>query len=353
MRMSSLFAWQLFNSGQSSSSMPGLTVPISNLIAITSLIQTMPPYNPPAPTGHAINWPNWPCTERAVQREDGISYANPCSSSINMPPGTPASQMNLYRSKPCRDQHGYIHNICRYCELNIHHQQFWKVAKTHLTRRPPMPSPPPPANAQPRYNLRPRNVRANAVQSVVPLRQTLPRYFSTTMCRSCEEREIILRLQRDSVPGPLPPNHVARMPGYPANTCTCLHILEGSVLCHRHRKGGWLRNKDRLNRQRKANATWLGGIEYRQATGTTHTASAATRQRRSANRIWRACRCGEDPIANPAHAEVLQCLACEGINILSNNHIPVPLPGGFLTPLRRRNSSNARAWLAFNRPVLP
>lgn len=277
MRTSSLFAWQLFNSGQSPSSMPGLTIPVSNLIAITSLTSTMPPYNPPAPTVEPVGGQHFPCSDRAVQRRKGISYANPCSSAINMPLGTPASQMNVYRPKPCRDQHGYIHNVCRYCELNIQHQQFWKVAKTHLTRRPPMPLPP--ANCQPRYNLRPRNVQANAAQPVVPPRQTLPRYFLTTMCRLCEEREILLWQERSGFDrASIRPINMANMIDYPDNTCTCLHHLVGGILCYQHRKDLWDNNRVTLNNQRKRNAAWLEDIESRQPTGLTYQATTATRQ---------------------------------------------------------------------------
>lgn len=232
-----------------------------------------------------------------MQEDLGIAYANPCFSRVNIPPGTTAGQVDQYEARACQSPQGHEgprHLICGYCEANIKAQQWWKVAKTHVTGLPPMAP-------QPRYNLRPR--RAN--QGLTPI-SALPRYFLTTMCRDCEEREIILYLQLRFLGAyPHPPPGGAAMYRWPWNTCTCRRLLEGNLFCYDHRRGGWNHNRGRLNQQRKDNAAWLEGIELRPATGSTHVATAATRQRRRENGVWRACRCGQDPITNSAQAEVL------------------------------------------------
>lgn len=284
----------------------------------------MAPYNAPAPTGAAVNWNNWPCNEKAVHQALGIAYANDCSSWFNVPQGTPIGDRNLYMQKDCVD-----HN---------------NLAKTHVTGRPPIA----PA---PRYNLRSHTGRANIL--VTP-RPRLPRYFLTTMCRLCEEREIVLWLQRTGMAMlPQLPTEAARMVNFPRNTCTCQYHLEGQVLCLSHRRARWVNHKNQLNQQRIRNAALLEDMELRPATNTTHHATPATLQRRHANGIWRACRCGRDPIAKQAQADVLQCLACEGVRILGNSRVPVHGLNGFITPAHTYNSSNARAILGFDRNVLP
>lgn len=318
--------------------------------SIQSLI--MPPYSAPAlnprngASNQAVN--HHPCSERQALIRAGLAprYTNPCSSINNIEPNTPAQRFHTFTHRACAVFHPPGHTVCQYCIRYIESQRWWKLKKTYLQKPPPLMEQPTLYSPGRKSNL----------------------YFSTRLCSLCEDRELYLHAVRSGFlgPGMVPmgqiPANMPNMPLFPNSTCTCISLLVNNVKCETHRKEGWeAASRNQLRAQVATNKAWLEGIEHCVMPGTFAT-QPPTAQRRITQQLWRACRCGADPIAIPKQARVLQCLACEGIHVRQGIVGGLPglfgwaagLPPGFtVTVQTRQNSRNSPALFRFHRPVRP
>jgi hypothetical protein len=192
---------------------------------------------------------------------------------------------------------GFFH-ICRYCIAATEYEPWFKQANTYLLKKP-----------------KPQAETNNS------------RHFLTRLCRLCEIREVeLLGHLEDNEPAirtmRLPTQaQRALMAHWPDNRCTCLRTaLYNGIRCATHRRPQWEREKPALLARRARNKNTLINLE-RNAHGLWIQSTPATQLRRRLNSLWRACRCGADPVATTDEAVVMQCMGCAGIV-----H-PPPTPG--------------------------
>jgi hypothetical protein len=184
---------------------------------------------------------------------------------------------------------GFFH-VCRYCIAATEYEQWFKLANTYLLKKP--------------------KPEAETNRS---------RHFLTRLCRLCEVREETLlgHLQTNA-----PATRVMNLPTqaqrdlmahWPDNRCTCLRTaLYNGIRCGTHRRPQWEREKPALLARRARKKNYLIDIEQN-AHRHRIPSTPATQLRRRLNRLWRACRCGADPVATLDAALVMQCMSCEGI----------------------------------------
>jgi hypothetical protein len=278
------------------------------------------PFHAPAPV---VN--TQPCNDK-----QNCHYAEPCSDGlnclINFAPNSKTPNQNSidFWQKRCRSYHGQGQrfDVCRYCIASTEDEQWYKVAATHFQAKPP-------AHLE-------NNNRC--------------RYFLTRLCLLCEWREHQLQLQLQGIlPGALPPvipTQVARdaMAEWPINTCTCWRqTINAGVRCRPHRRQFWNATRPRYVEERKANRSFLVGIEQ-DAQLQRVPSTQATRNRRVNAGLHRACRCGADPVATVALATVMQCMGCEGIVHFGT---PLPMPTPPAPHLLRQNSLTTPRLFAF------
>jgi hypothetical protein len=186
-----------------------------------------------------------------------------------------------------------IFNVCRYCIASTESKPWFKLARKHFVEKPPQ------------------------------RKDTLPhkhsRYFLTRLCRLCEAREEqlldelqnpqhhILPVNRQS------PREQRLMTRYPNNRCRCQRTtLYVGVRCDTHRRVMWDSLKTDVLAQKAANMQFLVNSEQNDQ-GQRVQSTVETQMRRNHEGLWRACRCGADPVATPEEAVVMQCMGCEGI----------------------------------------
>lgn len=222
------------------------------------------------------------------------------------------------RHRQCVGSHRNRHTMCRYCIAATEDQPWFTKAYAYIAlNNPPTPR-------VPEHN------RSS--------------HLLTRMCRLCEYREEVLLAQLGgSAPGapvlPPPPglvpiqNHPTQYErdwasSWPTNRCTCeKRGLYNGILCLPHRKKHWLDFKKQNDVNRRHNRKYLINTE-RDGAGNRIDATADTKQNRDDQGLYRACRCGEDPVATIGEATVMQCMACEGIVHLQftpGGNQPVPL----------------------------
>jgi hypothetical protein len=260
-----------------------------------------------------VGIPPAPCNDRSRFR-----YRQPCSNRHNFTPNF-AQHYSLTSHRGPRDgtlrscvgpHPGATHDVCRYCIAAAEDQLWFRRARDYIV----MNNPPTTNN---------ENNRS-------------PHYL-TRLCRLCEHREEILLDQLlPSAPNPLPlqyhPTQAQKdlMNSWPKNRCTCEKKgLYNGTRCLPHRKKFWEEFKKQNAAKRRRNRTYLINIE--QGPNRTRIPStAAHRDNRVTRKLYRACRCGADPVATLEEAVVMQCMACQGIV-----HFDAT-PGGtqpdFLTP---------------------
>jgi hypothetical protein len=187
------------------------------------------------------------------------------------------------------EPNGFFH-VCRYCIAATEYEQWFKLANTYLLKKPKPES-----------------------------ETNRSRHFLTRLCRLCEVREETLlgHLQTNA-----PATRVMNLPTqaqrdlmahWPDNRCTCLRTaLYNDTRCGTHRRPQWEREKPALLARRARKKNYLIDIEQN-AHGRRIPSTPATQLRRRLNRLWRACRCGADPVATLDAAVVMQCMGCEGI----------------------------------------
>lgn len=266
-----------------------------------------------------------PCDDK-----QNCDYPEPCSNQWNMVLGfaphskTPNTQRVDFRPKRCQDNHGQgqIHEVCRYCIAFTEDEHWFKLAEIYFGGKAPV------------------DVENNGRS----------RYYLTRLCKLCEWREHQLQVQlQQLVPSvilpPLPPRAERNMmQSWPESTCTCWRqTIVGGVRCRPHRRELWNAVRPRLVRQKDKNRRHLINIEL-DASGQQIASTQATRIRRIRDELWRACRCGADPVPTVAEAMVMQCMACEGIVHFGTpppmNPPPAPL-------LLRQNSMTTPGLFAF------
>jgi hypothetical protein len=186
-----------------------------------------------------------------------------------------------------------IFNVCRYCIASTEAKRWFKLARKHFVEKPP----------QRKENLPNKNSR----------------YFLTRLCRLCEVREELLldqlqHPQHNILPVNRPsPREQSLMARYPVNRCTCQRrTLYVEVRCDMHRKVMWDCLKTDVIAQKAENRHFLVNIEQNDH-GQRVQSTVETQVRRNEDGLWRACRCGADPVATTEEAVVMQCMGCEGI----------------------------------------
>lgn len=278
------------------------------------------PFHAPPPV---VNTP--PCDDK-----QNCNYPEPCSSVWNRAIGfaplskTPNGRAADFNPKRCASFHGQgqSHTVCRYCIASTEDELWYKIAATHFQGKPPA------------------NIENN----------NSCRYFLTRLCLLCEWREHQLQLQLQAIPPlALPPagptqNAQNQMAQWPINTCTCWRkTINAGVRCRRHRREFWNANRPHFVAERKANRSFLTGIEQ-DAQNQRIPALPGTQTRRENAGLQRACRCGADPVATVAQATIMQCMGCEGIVHFGN---PPPMPTPPAPHLLRQNSLTTPGLFAF------
>lgn len=277
------------------------------------------PFHAPAPVAQSQ-----PCNDK-----QNCNYPEPCSSLtnqvINFAPlsKSPNGTAGDFNHKPCRSFYGQgqTHDVCRYCIAFTEDELWYKIAATHFQRKPP-------AHLE-------NNDRC--------------RYFLTRLCLLCEWREHNLQLQLQGIIGgpigPALPTPIAQAATaqWPINTCTCWRkTINAEVRCRPHRRRFWNANRPHFVAERKANRDFLVSIEQ-DANHQRIPSTQNTRDIRVNNGMYRACRCGADPVATLAQATIMQCMGCEGIVHFGNPPPMVPPPPAYLL---RQNSMTTPALFA-------
>jgi hypothetical protein len=264
----------------------------------------MPPFAAPAAVAGLTPAQTMVCHEKAR-----FTYNQPCSNQWNHVLGfaphsrSPDGLVVNFRPRPCihRADHGWppnTHEVCRYCIAAAEDTHWFKLATTHFRERP---------TARAEHN-RSRN-------------------YLTRLCRLCEAREETLLTQ---LLGQAPllvqtfPSAAQRrsMADWPRNRCICEKSgLYSRVRCLPHRKGRWDFVRPVFVEAKRHNREYLINT-VRNALGRRVDSTTNQQATRVTNRLYRACRCGRDPVATIAEATVMQCLSCEGIV-----HMDI-IPGG-------------------------
>lgn len=253
------------------------------------------PFNAPAPVP-GLPVPPAICNEKSA---GNVTYPQPCATNFNSVWGfgpnskSPNTAFDHFTWKICNDRHpahrsGF--NVCRYCVAAAEDERWFKLATTYFTKKPP-------AAAE----------------------DNRSRYYLTRLCRLCEHREETLLAQLDgTAPNSIPPQSLptlaARrsMADWPSNRCVCeRNTLYSGVKCLPHRREFWDRQRPNYARDKARNKQYL--IHTVRDGNQRVDATVDEMDQRRANGLWRACRCGEDPVATTAEAVVMQCMSCEGI----------------------------------------
>jgi hypothetical protein len=261
----------------------------------------MPPFAAPAAVAGLTLAHTTTCHDKAI-----FNYGQPCSNQWNRVMGfaphsrSPDGLMVNFMHTPCvrRIAHGLNnHDVCRYCIAAAEDEHWFKLATTYF-RGKPSPS----------------------------AEHNRSRYYLTRLCRLCEAREETLLTQ---LLGQAPlqvqqlPSQAARtwMSDWPRNRCACERRgLYSGVRCLPHRKERWDHVRPVFVDAKRHNMEYL--INTVRNNGRRVDATANQKAIRNQQGLYRACRCGEDPVATIAEATVMQCLSCEGVV-----HMPI-IPGG-------------------------
>jgi hypothetical protein len=244
------------------------------------------------------------------EEKDSHNYAQPCSNRRNCRLGfadrtlSPDAVPRDFDHTPCAGQHPLaVHDVCRYCVASTEDEHWFKLANTYFSEIPPP--------------------QAESNRS---------RHYLTRLCRLCEVREeTLLAHIQNNAPAiqvmnlPTPAQRLL-MSDWPQNRCTCERTsLYAGVRCGLHRRSKWNLERPILVAQKKRKKNFLINIEQ-DAQLQRIPSTQATRMRRQTNGLWRACRCGADPVATTDVAVVMQCMGCAGIV-----HFPPP-PAGATQP---------------------
>lgn len=315
------------------------------------------PFNAPALRAGANRNQAPDCSDKPRHR-----YANPCSSQWNyqlnfapdsrQPDGASADfqpficdDQDKHQRAAERSQPGVVidnHLVCRYCVAATEDKRWFREASEHITRRP---------LAQQNQQYADITVHHRS------------RYYLTRLCRLCEHREkaLLTQLRRSGNnalpidPDDLPPeDEQDLMEDWPVNRCTCRLGLELGDYCDKHRWECWDEYRKEHSKVKAKSKKFLERIDL--VNGVTIEASSALRLHRDRNQLWRACRCGADPIADVRQAEVMQCMACEGIVHLDLQRYPTtiaPDPTPAHHERVRENGITHPHLFAFHRPIMP
>jgi hypothetical protein len=274
----------------------------------------MAPFAAPAAVAGLTPAQLWQCDDSLT-----CVYQEPCSTQWNMVPGfapyslTPDTAANHFTYRRCKSHHGQgqRHIVCRYCIDYTENEHWFRLADTYFRSKVPA------------------HVENNGRS----------RYYLTRLCSLCEWREHQLQLQLQhggAMAPPLPPQHYRNlMAQWPVNTCICLrNSIYRGVRCLQHRREMWDTMRPEFNEQKNLNRRYLINIE-KDAAEQRVPSTQATRIHRINHALWRACRCGADPVATVAQAMVMQCMCCEGIVHFGTPPPMVPPPAPHLL---RQNS---------------
>ena len=264
------------------------------------------PFNAPAPVPNLSVAHSQPCDEKRTW----FSYTNSCSNRWNYvlgfardshsPNATPAD----FRPQVCfnASQHPFVpggYEVCRYCIAATEDKPWFKQATTYFRKKP--------------------SAYAESNRS---------RHYLTRLCRLCEHREEVLLAQLEgTAPNSIPPQRLPSqfqrnlMAEWPRNRCTCEKLgLYNNVRCFPHRRDRWDTMRVRFVAAKRRHKNYL--IHTKRVGDRRVDAMANEMKDRIDNGRWRACRCGEEPVATTAEATVMQCMCCKGIV-----HF-VAIPGG-------------------------
>ena len=189
--------------------------------------------------------------------------------------------------------------MCRYCIAATEDKPWFKQATTYFRKKP--------------------SAYAESNRS---------RHYLTRLCRLCEHREEVLLAQLEgTAPNSIPPQRLPSqfqrnlMAEWPRNRCTCEKLgLYNNVRCFPHRRDRWDTMRVRFVAAKRRHKNYL--IHTKRVGDRRVDATANEMKDRIDNGRWRACRCGEEPVATTAEATVMQCMCCKGIV-----HF-VAIPGG-------------------------
>ncbi len=151
------------------------------------------------------------------------------------------------------------------------------------------------------------------------------RRFLTHMCRACEDMERWVLWHRLHSPGFAHPivglrqEMIGRRRPPPYHTCTCLYEAQRdrntiTDMCIRHLfQHAGARHNARLN-TRQQNDDWLRKIG--KSPGNPGRLTFVSHQKttgRAKRKVYRACRCGEEIVADALPRRVAFCMGCEGV----------------------------------------
>lgn len=259
------------------------------------------PFNAPAPVPNLAAERSIPCQEK---RAGNVTYPQPCSNRWNCVLNfareslSPNARPDDFGWKICtvrHQRHPSGFHVCRYCIAAAEDERWFRLATTYFRNKPP-------AAAE----------------------DNRSRYYLTRLCRLCEHREetLLSQLLPSNAPhaaaNPMPPQNlptqIARnfMAEWPSNRCTCeKKSLYLGIRCLPHRRDFWDFRRSRIAREKTRNKNYL--INTSRLGGQRVNATEGKMDDRRRDGLWRACRCGNDPVATTAEATVMQCMACEGI----------------------------------------
>lgn len=282
------------------------------------------PFEAPPYVG-ILSWSPARCDNRVAFSP---KYTNHCSNNTNNPPCVALPFRDRWILKDCQmnDQlHGPHFQVCGYCRDHIKYERWMQRALTRIGDYPP------------------DNETADYPG------------FLTRMCRLCQEREQLLVRGRWGAAGglvlpPMPAN-TNEMNDFPTNTCTCKWHLRRGVFCLEHRKSIVQQAMEALTATRNVTLAFLQDSALNQATGVTHRTLRERRVGREDACLYRACRCGRDPVPM-AQATVFQCMACEGV-VLKREEPVLESRLNMTEHTVNSQSANAAAFFSPRRPRDP
>ncbi|KAK4580151.1 hypothetical protein LTR86_000354 [Recurvomyces mirabilis] len=296
--------------------------------------------------------PRVPCDNRQIlrrqqpwiQRTSGRritmrDWIGDCTGATNQGPappgaafyGTSGPGLNPWTRPICQEPACAIpppaNSVCHFCQYQQReeYQTWMRPLRSHITMNPPG-----------------KEIMANGHKT---------KNFLTRLCADCQIAEQLLITAR--TPGgmgvvlPAVPPNLVGMQNYPTNTCTCLDVLEGGIICAEHRADivddfdtpfdmppGMVGPApqpfaEQCTLWRDIRARRLERIAWDAAVGQKATANQARKALRKQRCRWRACRCGKE-VVKCADAYIYQCMGCEGIVQKAQvppAHMPAPTAG--------------------------